>query len=77
VLADRSEGKRKEITGVITLDEAKEALKRLTALGVPGDSDIKFYLHTGWTGRARVPGEDPDPQGRITSLALWGEGDEE
>lgn len=77
MLADRSEGKRKEITGITTLDEAKKALEMLTEMGVPGDSDIKFYLHTGWTGQPRVPGEEPDPEGRITSLSLWGEGDEE
>lgn len=76
MLADRSDGRRKEITGIVTLDEAKEALARLTELGVPGDSDIKFYLHTGWTGPPRVPGEEVDPAGRMTSLSLWGEADE-
>lgn len=75
MLADRSDGKRKEMTGITTLDEAKEALARLTELGVSGDAPIHSYLHVGWTGEPRVPGQDPDPLGSATSLALWAEAD--
>jgi hypothetical protein len=69
VLSDRSQGSRKEITGITTVDEAKEALAMLTRLGVPGDAKIGHYLHVGWTGSSR-----DDPEGSITSLALWAEG---
>lgn len=71
MLSDRSQDRRKEITGITTLDEAKEALAMLTRLGVPGDAPINSYLHVGWTGR---PGEEADPQGRSTSIAIWAEG---
>lgn len=68
MLSDRSQDRRKEITGITTLDEAKEALAMLTRLGVPGDAELNSYLHVGWTGR---PGEE---QGQATSIAFWGEG---
>lgn len=66
MLTDRSEGFRQEISGVTTLDEAKEALARLTRNGVARDAEIHSYLHVGWTG----DGPD-DPLGRRASLALW------
>jgi hypothetical protein len=72
VLTDRSEGFRREITGITTLDEAKDALAMLTLYGVSGDAEIHGYLHTGWTG----DGPD-DPTGRSTSLALWSRADRE
>lgn len=68
MLTDRSEGFRREITGITTLDEAKEALSLLTRHGVAGDAEIHSYLHVGWTGQ---PGEESDPAGRPTSVALW------
>jgi hypothetical protein len=72
MLADRSEGFRREITGVTTLDEAKEALAMLTRHGVAGDAEIHSYLHVGWTGNG-----PSDPNGRNTSLALWAKADQE
>lgn len=66
MLADRSEGFRREITGITTLEEAKDALAMLTLHGVTDSAEIHGYLHTGWTGE----GPD-DPEGRTTSLALW------
>lgn len=61
MLADRSEGFRREITGITTLDEAKEALAMLTRHGVAGDAEIHSYLHVG----------------QITSLGLWARADTE
>jgi len=72
MLSDRSEGFRREITGITTLDEAKEALAMLTRHGVPGDAEIHGYLHVGWTG----DGPD-DAEGRTASLALWGRAETE
>lgn len=74
VLADRSEGFRREISGVTTLDEAKEALAMLTRHGVAGDAEIHTYLHVGWTGQ---PGDEPDPEGKMASLALWAKAETE
>lgn len=74
VLSDRSQGPRREITGITTLDEAKEALAMLTRLGVAGDAEIHGYLHVGWTGRPTEEleeGVDSDPDGRPASLGLW------
>lgn len=75
MLTDRSEGSRREITGVVTLDDAKEALALLTQMGVPGDTEIHGYLHVGWTGGPADEEGNPDPEGRPTSLALWVEAD--
>jgi hypothetical protein len=75
MLSDLSDGTRKEIAGITTLDEAKEALNMLTRLGVPRDAAINHYLRVGWTGRPRVTGEEPDPLGRMASLSLWAKAD--
>ena len=74
MLTDRSQGYRREITGVTTLDEAKEALALLTRHGVAGDAEIHGYLHVGWTG---APGEGEDPEGKSASLGLWAMADTE
>lgn len=66
MLADRSEGFRREITGITTLEEAKDALTMLTIHGVANEAEIHSYLHVGWTG----DGPD-DPSGKTASLALW------
>lgn len=72
MLTDRSEGFRREITGVTTLDEAKEALAMLTRHGVAGDAEIHSYLHIDWTGN----GPD-DAKGKAASVALWGRAETE
>lgn len=76
MLADRSDGRRKEISGITTLDEMRDAVARLEGLGVSGDAEIHSYLHVGWTGGPRIPGEEPDPAARANSVALWAEVDE-
>lgn len=74
MLTDRSEGYRREITGIVTVDDMRDALSMLEAYGVVGDAEIHSYLHVGWTGRPEDELEDgveQDPEGRSTSLALW------
>lgn len=77
MLTDRSEGFRREITGIVTVNDMKDALSMLDAYGVTGDAEIRSYLHVGWTGSPVEPGEKPDPMGRSASIALWAMADRE
>lgn len=77
MLTDRSQGYRREITGVTTLDEAKEALAMLTRHGVAGDAEIHHFLHVGWSGGPAGPDGEPDPNGKAASLGVWAMADTE
>ncbi len=77
MLTDRSRGYRREITGITTLDEGKEALAMLTRHDVAGDAEIHSFLHVGWTGAPAEPGQEPDPDGRAASIGLWAMADAE
>jgi hypothetical protein len=77
MLSDNSKGFRREISGITTADEMRDAMTMLQMHGVTGDAEIHTFLHVGWTGQPVEPGEQPDPLGRSASIAVWAMTDRE
>ena len=71
MLLDLSKGFRREIAGIVTVEDMLDALAMLQAYGAGNESEIHSYTHVGWTGEPVGPGEPPDPLGRSTSIAVW------